>query len=205
MSDGASFLLGARIRQLRMPQIECKIPEMVKQYFSGCIGIYSVNEQDEADYEVGWESGKSGSAGPEFSYNSAVKLAGEPTKTLYATYSGGGYVADLGRDGEAARDEVDQLAKSNWLDNRTSAIFIEFFAYNANTQLHTAWTATVEFFVGGGLLVSESVETLNLNRYAGESGTVRLVLHLLTIAVLFCYLFGEIMKLYELRCEYLKV
>ena len=138
LGDLSSFLLGARLRQLRTVNESCTVPEIMKDSFPSCLGSYSMYEQDEGDYRVGWRPVSEGEQpDPAFTYQSAYDLGGQPWELNFGTYSGGGYVADLGRDLVKAFNLTTHLEASNWLDRQTRVVFIELLAYNPATRLFT--------------------------------------------------------------------
>lgn len=52
-----------------------------------------------------------------------------------ATYSGGGYIAILQREGDKAFQTIEQLKHNLWLDRGSRALFLEFTIYNGNVNL----------------------------------------------------------------------
>ena len=100
MADLGSFLLGARIRQLRVKDGYCRIPDMIKDYFPDCLGSYSMISDDTSDYEVGWKKKEELNStrnwneieedkeapNDAFKYKSAMELAGDPITLELATY-----------------------------------------------------------------------------------------------------------------------
>ena len=55
--------------------------------------------------------------------------------TTHSTYSGGGFIADLGYDLETAQLVLEGLQYNNWIDRRTRALFVEFMLYEPTTNL----------------------------------------------------------------------
>lgn len=57
--------------------------------------------------------------------------------TFYGThdaYTGGGYVQTLNGSAEELHTAFTRLEKENWIDEGTRAVFIEFSAYNVQTN-----------------------------------------------------------------------
>ena len=71
-------------------------------------------------------------------YKSTLELDGTPTLGLISTYSGGGYVIDLGTTFDEAVNTVEYLRNTFWLDRTSRAVFTEFNLYNPATNLFTA-------------------------------------------------------------------
>lgn len=67
-----------------------------------------------------------------------------------ATYSGGGYVADLGTDMATAVELVDTLKQNRWIDKYTKAVFIEINLYNPSLNLWGISMYLLEFLQTGG-------------------------------------------------------
>ena len=57
---------------------------------------------------------------------------------IISTYSGGGYVMELGTELSEAQDAISYLSSMLWLDRRTRALFTEFNLYNPGTNLFSA-------------------------------------------------------------------
>ncbi len=71
-------------------------------------------------------------------YRSTLELDGTPTLGRVATYSGGGYVLELGVTRDEAAAGVDYLRRLLWIDRTARAVFAEFNLYNPATNLFTA-------------------------------------------------------------------
>ena len=121
--------------------------------------------------------------------------------------SGGGYVADLGRNGANAIEVITKLEESNWLDERTRVVLLEFLAYNPNTQLYTTATIACEFLGGtsGTKLANAKIKSLKLNQYSGSNGSILILLQLATFSCILFLLYKEVKELYILRFEYFQV
>ena len=71
-------------------------------------------------------------------YKSTLELDGTPTLGLISSYSGGGYVIDLGTSLQEAADTIEYLRNTFWLDRTSRAVFTEFNLYNPATNLFSA-------------------------------------------------------------------
>jgi hypothetical protein len=67
----------------------------------------------------------------EFKYTAASKLNGSTTASGVHVYTGGGYVLKVKGYITDFQDKMIALKKSNWIDNRTRAVIVEFTTYNA--------------------------------------------------------------------------
>lgn len=110
------------------------------------------------------------------------------TATL-ATYSAGGFVANLGRDHNSSAASVARLLAAQWIDKRTRAVYLELLAYNPATSLYTVGRLSFEFFAGGGLLTGLKFESLQFDWYSKMNMFLVLCLQFGLIAlVLVCFL-----------------
>ncbi len=87
---------------------------------------------------------------PRWKYRTWTELNGYPYWGNFATYSGGGYVAGLGRSMQSAMTVFDELVENRWIDDNTRVVFIEYLVYNANTNLFGISMSIVEFVESGG-------------------------------------------------------
>src|SRR5437870_4160696 len=88
IAEGAGYLLGARLRQLRMQFQSCPVSDIMKMYFTTCVEDYSYYYSDTADYNAGWISNNDKVANlvnttaslysDKFKYQSPIQLAGVP-------------------------------------------------------------------------------------------------------------------------------
>lgn len=118
---------------------------------------YNMFHQDEGNYTGKWQPMPSNTSGLElkkvdkaFQYQSAFDLVGLPYWGLFGTYSGGGFVADLGTTESQARNMVAQLKENHWVDLYTRAVSLEFTTYNPNINLFSYVLYMLEFPTTGG-------------------------------------------------------
>uniref|UniRef100_A0A8B9R308 Polycystin-2 n=1 Tax=Anas platyrhynchos TaxID=8839 RepID=A0A8B9R308_ANAPL len=149
MAENKSFiyyenlLLGVpRIRQLKVRNGSCSIPEDLKDEIKDCYDVYSVANEDTAPFGL-----RNGTA---WTYTNEKDLNGSSHWGLLATYSGAGYYQDLSRSREVTAVQIASLKNNLWLDRGTRAAFIDFSVYNANINLfcvvrYTSLKLLVEF------------------------------------------------------------
>ena len=206
ISDTTSFLLGVRLRQLRMKRNSCTAPKSLKDNFPECISSYSMYSDEEEDFKSGWKQLKTEETPDEaFTYQSALKLAGDSSNLIFGTYSGGGYVANLGRESRNATNITETLKLSNWIEDQTRVVFIEILIMNPNTQLYTVINQAVEFFAGGGTFGKQEIRSVKLNKYSGSNGTVLIILQAITLLFIAYFHYSEAKELIYNRLEYFKV
>lgn len=66
-------------------------------------------------------------------------------------YEGGGYAYRLGRTQKSAATRINYLQESDWIDENTRAIFVEFTTYNDQMKLYTVSFIVFEMLPTGGL------------------------------------------------------
>ena len=124
---------------------------------------------------------------------------------LASTYSGGGYIADLGYNTEDALQVIDNLEINDWIDNMTAAVFIEFTLYEPASSLFSAVKLLFERFPNGGTNTITQFKTLTIYspqdpNFRGFYETCQLLFMLL---ILFC-VGTEVGKIYQHGCTYFK-
>ncbi|XP_030775171.1 polycystin-2 isoform X2 [Rhinopithecus roxellana] len=153
-----NLLLGVpRIRQLRVRNGSCSIPQDLRDEIKECYDVYSVSSEDRAPFGP-----RNGTA---WIYTSEKDLNGSSHWGIIATYSGAGYYLDLSRRREETAAQVASLKKNVWLDRGTRATFIDFSVYNANINLFCVVRLLVEFPATGGVIPSWQFQPLKLIRY----------------------------------------
>ncbi len=189
-----------------MKKNTCAVPEQFQHYFQECFNSYSMNADEEEHFKPGWnESVAEEEADASFTYRSAMQLAGEPADLAMGTYSGGGYVADLGRDAQRALNLTSSLIATNWLDERTRVVFIELLAFNPSTQLFTSASLAVEFFAGGSTETTSTITTMKMSKYSGTNGMLLIVMQLVCLLFIVYYMYAEVVQLIRERMKYFTV
>lgn len=191
------------------------IHPIVKHYISRCIPKYSPKYEDTTQYHRSdW------SPVPNISiFESSFDLIEECPRpwryqdpkalnTLayrgtYSSYSGGGFVADLGYNNKSAQEVVSNLIEKKWIDNRTAAIFIEFTVFEPASLLISAVKILYERLPTDGLRPRIRVEPLTV--YGGtdpEFRTLYQTCQLIFIVVVMFLFFCECFKVYKMGCRY---
>lgn len=124
---------------------------------------------------------------------------------LMSTYSGGGYVADLGYNTEDASRLIDNLEINDWIDYMTAAVFIEFTIYQPASSLYSNIKFLFEKFPSGGTNTMSQVKTLTI--YSPKDPDFRGLYetcHLLFMLMILVCVATEIGKIYQHGCKYFK-
>ncbi|XP_071117914.1 uncharacterized protein [Haliotis cracherodii] len=167
----ASYLVGkARLRQLRLNPGTCSYPAIMKRFSSvSCTGPYWLSDEDTGHYNTSWSQAVSTPATTTmYTYQSSFQLVTIPFVGLHATYSGGGYVQELPRLPDSARGVMDNIQSSDWIDQYTRALFVEFSLYNPNVNLLSVVILVFEFTNLGGVFPYYQIFTSKLYHYRGE-------------------------------------
>uniref|UniRef100_A0A8D0S520 Polycystin-2 n=1 Tax=Sus scrofa TaxID=9823 RepID=A0A8D0S520_PIG len=153
-----NLLLGVpRIRQLRVRNGSCSIPQDLRDEIKECYDVYSVSSEDRAPFGP-----RNGTA---WIYTSEKDLNGSSHWGMLTTYSGAGYYLDLSRTREETAAQLAHLRKHAWLDRGTRAMFIDFSVYNANINLFCVIRLLVEFPATGGVIPSWQFQPVKLIQY----------------------------------------
>ncbi|XP_022801964.1 uncharacterized protein LOC111339550, partial [Stylophora pistillata] len=205
-----AYLIGTpRLRQLRIQKNKCKLLPTFNALFDECNLAYDWDYEDKEYYEEGWVPMPSNTSTEEmdptpWTYQTQWKLKGTPYWGQFATYLGGGYVADFG----AKRDEAEEIAKKlsslNWIDRHTRAIFAEFAIYNAQTNFFCVITLLSEILPSGGYYLSPRIQTIRLYRYVGPEMVFVMACELGYMAFLLYFLYKQVKKYRSERREYFK-
>ena len=76
------------------------------------------------------------------------------------SYGGGGYVADLGYTFTSAKEVVDNLEETVWIDDRTAGVFIEFTLFEPSSSLVTSVKYLYERLATGQTNTEAKIQTL---------------------------------------------
>lgn len=121
-------------------------------------------------------------------------------------YDGGGYVAQWDFTPETARKISKELQETAWLDEHTSAVFVEFTVYNANINLFSFVYFLVEFSPTGNIEPLPMVYTFKLYDYTSaedvQAITVSLFYVLFVMSLLY-FLIREIDDMKRSGAKYL--
>ncbi|XP_075400146.1 polycystin-2 [Tenrec ecaudatus] len=189
-----NLLLGVpRLRQLKVRNGSCSIPQDLRDEIKECYDVYSVGSEDRAPFGP-----RNGTA---WIYTSEKDLNGSSHWGVIATYSGAGYYLDLSRTREETAAQIASLKKNGWLDRGTRATFIDFSVYNANVNLFCVVRLLVEFPATGGVIPSWQFQPVKLIRYVT---TLDYFLAACEIAFCFFTLYYLVEEILEIRIHKLQ-
>ena len=121
-----------------------------------------------------------------------------------ANYPSGGYVADLTEEPSEARHLLNDLKSSQWIDQYTRAVLVEFNILNPNSKLFNQVIFTFEYPAYGSTLWTSSVNVIQLYRYAGSAGVVALLSEIGCAIFVLVITIIELIKICRMRLRYFK-
>ncbi|XP_041497970.1 polycystin-2 [Microtus oregoni] len=192
-----NLLLGVpRLRQLRVRNGSCSIPQDLRDEIKECYDVYSVSSEDRAPFGP-----RNGTA---WIYTSEKDLNGSSHWGIIATYSGAGYYLDLSRTREETASKIASLRRNFWLDRGTRATFIDFSVYNANINLFCVVRLLVEFPATGGVVPSWQFQPVKLIHYATAFDFFLAACEIIFCLFILYYVVEEILEIRIHRLHYFR-
>ena len=183
----------------------CKVAAPMKDKFSVCNGYYSMFNEDNGDYTVGWKRANKSSnttISPWY-YQPMSELGGVPFLGVTGTYGGGGYSFDLAFS-NLTEVYLNSLKQNYWIDARTRAIFVEIAIYSPQVNLFGVATFLTEWIPTNGIIYFNNIKVARLYRYGNNFHIVMLVCEIFLAIFFAVFLYTEIKQFYKLRKEYFK-
>ncbi|XP_073897887.1 polycystin-2 isoform X3 [Castor canadensis] len=192
-----NMLLGVpRLRQLKVRNGSCSIPQDLRDEIKECYDVYSVSSEDRSPFGPG--------NGTAWIYTSEKDLNGSSHCGIIATYSGAGYYLDLSRTREETAAQIAGLKRNVWLDRGTRATFIDFSVYNANINLFCVVRLLVEFPATGGVVPSWQFQPVKLIRYVTTFDFFLAACEIIFCFFILYYLVEEILEIRIHRLYYFR-
>lgn len=192
-----NLLLGVpRLRQLRVRNGSCSIPQDLRDEIKECYDVYSVSSEDRAPFGP-----RNGTA---WIYTSERELNGSSHWGIIASYSGAGYYLDLSRTREETAAQLAGLRRNFWLDRGTRAAFIDFSVYNANINLFCVVRLLAEFPATGGVVPSWQFQPVKLIRYVTAFDFFLAACEIIFCFFIIYYVVEEILEIRIHRLSYFR-
>ena len=138
-------------------------------------------------------------------YHGANELGELPYFGKFATYSGGGYVINLGSDFEYAKAAVASSYQDSWIDAQTRAVFFEFTVFNVNTKYYATASVVAEIIPTGKTVATGKIHVFRLNRYEGIGGKLILSTEIILLLLIFFFLYKDVRYMFKIGLrEYCK-
>ena len=165
-----------------------------------CFPPYSERVEENRTYTKNWENKISDEAITEWSYQSGEKLGTLPIMGRLTTYPGGGYIRQLPRNPIKARELIEKVKKTKWIDQQTRVVILEFTLFNANVQLFTVVELLFEYSNTGFVFPYHLIYTANFYHYQNEFETFVALVEILFVIYLFIFTYAEIKKCCRMNC-----
>ncbi|KAM4852733.1 polycystin-2-like protein 1 [Thomomys bottae] len=183
-----NLLLGVpRLRQLRVRNDSCVVPEDFREDILSCYDVYSPDKEEQLPF------GSLNSTA--WTYHSQNELGGSSHWGRLTSYSGGGYYLDLPGTRQASAEALRDLQEGLWLDRGTRVVFVDFSVYNANINLFCVLRLVVEFPATGGAIPSWQVRTVKLIRYVSNWDFFIIGCEIIFCIFIFYYVVEELLEL----------
>ncbi|XP_077979562.1 polycystin-1-like [Glandiceps talaboti] len=213
IADRSSVLVGvAQFRQARVKTENCSIREEFQSVIDRCRMEYSYSNELSDNMLEGWEAIANGTEEPNYrnkymsvwEHKNWYSIDSYPYYTKHATYSGGGYVATLGNDYDAAIDMASYLRANNWVDQFTRAVFIEFVVFNPSSNLFAVSYLIMEFLPTGGAFPYTKFHIMPLDRYYGTWMYFVMAAEVLYTLCILYFVYREMKLVMKFKKKYFK-
>lgn len=191
-------LLGyPRIRQIRVRNDSCEVPDDFRAAINVCFNVYSPQIEDSAAFGYGNSTA--------WQYQTSKKLNSMSHWGLLTTYSGSGSVQDFDQDDSTSNLNIlDSLKQGLWIRRGTRVVFLDFTIYNANINLFSVIKLVMEMPATGGVIPSWSLRTVKLLRYVSTFDYFVLACEIMFCFFIIYYIIEEILEISKIKCKYFK-
>lgn len=152
--------------------------------------------EETACYNGTWSSPCStppASSGP-WQYQSGWDLQTLPNIGSHGSYSGGGYVVEIVPGLTQSKTMLETIQNSDWIDDRTRVIFLEFTLFNPNVDLFSVFLIFFEFPSTGPIYPSYKIFTSKLFHYTNGLEIFVAICEVLFIIITIAFTYREIKK-----------
>ena len=170
-----------------------------------CTNPSNLNERQQ--FCEGWTSCVAGKL-PKYpymwKYQNETSTGSYRTKGYVNSYPGSGYVVCLLSSNVETDSLLTNLSQNFWLDDATSAVFVEFTVYNSQVNLYTVATLILEIPENGGASVFKRILTVRLDRYSSSFSIFLGVCETSFIVFVFYQFYLQLKKVANLQMNYFK-
>ena len=160
-----------------------------------CAGAYWLGDEDTGIYNNSWKKPlpRSTASGGPWSHQSTWKLKTMPFSGIHAMYSGGGFVLEMPQNADLV-GLLNQMKNTDWIDDRTRAIFAEFTLYNPNADLFSVVMIFFELTNIGGVFPNHQIFTAKLYHYSSNLGTYVAICEVLFLVFNIAFTYIEVKR-----------
>ncbi|XP_053317583.1 polycystin-2 isoform X2 [Spea bombifrons] len=192
-----NMLLGVpRLRQLKVRNGTCTIPDDLRDEIKDCYDMYSVGNEDTSPFGL-----RNGTA---WTYTNEKDLNGSSQWGVFSSYSGAGYYLDLSRTRDESAVRIKTLKRNLWLDRGTRAVFIDFSVYNGNLNLFCVVKLLAEFPATGGVITSWQFQTVKMIHYVSSFDFFLAACEIAFCVFLLYYVVEEFIEIHLHRLHYFR-
>jgi hypothetical protein len=162
------------VRQLRVRAVssdQCVSEVPIADETIRCTRDYSRSNEDQQSYLPEWIDPdanqtnlikRSPSIERAFQYRSSKQMDTYLYVGEHATYASGGYLYECRGSLLHLRQNLSELHRLTWIDDRTRAVLIQMSLYNPNVEMFTSVTLLMEFLSTGNLVPTARFEPIEL-------------------------------------------
>jgi Polycystin cation channel len=185
---------GVRIRQLRVRNDSCIVPDMFKHLFNDCYDFYSSSSEDHRSFGL--------NIGTAWTYHTSKELDGFITWAKFQFYPGGGFYQDLTESLDKNRLLLHELHDNGWIHRGTRVVFIEFTIYNPNINLLCTSKLVVEVLPTGSVITSTKFQALKIRKLFSFFDYFILMIETLFVIQILLYSWLEGRQMSQMRRRY---
>ncbi|KAF6206503.1 hypothetical protein GE061_017736 [Apolygus lucorum] len=185
-----------RIRQVRVRNDSCQVPEGFVYIFDSCHYFFSPELEDREPFGLGngtlwtWQSDQ---------VTKSSSVSGE-----ISTYTGGGYFMDFSMKKEETLALYTEMWNNTWIDHGSRAIIVDVVGYTQRDNLFCIVTLLFEIPPSGGVITSGDIRIQKLLRYVSTTDFVVLGFEAALLVLLVYYTVEETVELIIIRLKYFK-
>ena len=197
-------LLGLpRMRQIKVHNSSCDVPESFGGIIKRCFNRYSPEREDKESFPPDFPKHTSLNAW-QYKTHEELNSSSMSHKGKAGTYPGNGFTQTLSTTKKQSQLMMAELKENLWVGPGTRIIFIDFTVYNANLNMFCVVKQIFEFPATGGILADASYTALKLIRYTTVEDYVVMASELILFVFLVFYIIEEIVEISVLKKGYFK-
>eukprot|EP01114_Cavostelium_apophysatum_P015287 TRINITY_DN4132_c0_g1_i6.p1 TRINITY_DN4132_c0_g1~~TRINITY_DN4132_c0_g1_i6.p1 ORF type:complete len:1033 (+),score=314.81 TRINITY_DN4132_c0_g1_i6:90-3188(+) len=199
MIDGIESLKGrnqilspVRLRQVRVKTHPCKLYEDITP---DCYRSWSSDDEDTATFGTNKTFSYTESSGNMFSGLNSISYRDD-----------GGFITEIDPmwNRTDLEEVVQDLENSDWIDENTAAVFVEFVVWTANLERFAVGRIMVETLKAGSFDTWTTFDLVDLQPYDGSAGKNLKALHIAFLFLCLYYIVSEVQQMIRFKRTYLR-